>query len=112
MRRIRFLSPAAFAAPLALFVVLVAVREQEPLRTPADRPVDVKHIRLDLKVDLLVEDLLDRPGQPLFSRQDMNSVGVHTGVAVGEPGGRGRASAHAQTLPTAGGRRVPGRGVR
>ena len=50
----RLLSRAAYATPLALIVALVAVRGQtpEPFRSPADRPVEVKHIRLDLKVDL------------------------------------------------------------
>jgi aminopeptidase N len=51
----RLPSRAAFVTPLALIVALVAVHGQqpaEPFRTPADRPVAVKHIRLDLKVDL------------------------------------------------------------
>ncbi|HEX4589738.1 MAG TPA: M1 family aminopeptidase [Gemmataceae bacterium] len=52
MRRTPFLPRSAVAAPLALLVVLVTVRGQDPLRTPADRPVDIKHIRLDLRVDL------------------------------------------------------------
>jgi aminopeptidase N len=52
MRRHPFLTRAVSAALLVLLVVLVTVRGQEPFRAPADRPVDVKHIRLDLKVDL------------------------------------------------------------
>src|SRR5215208_3424244 len=54
MRRPPFLTRAAYATPLALFAALVAVHAQtpEPFRAAADRPVDVKHIRLDLKVDL------------------------------------------------------------
>jgi aminopeptidase N len=54
MRRPSFLPRAAYAPPLAVLAIIIAVRAQtpEPLRTPADRPVDVKHIRLDLKVDL------------------------------------------------------------
>jgi aminopeptidase N len=48
------LSRGACATPLAVLIALVAVRAQtpEPFRAAADRPVDVKHIRLDLKVDL------------------------------------------------------------
>jgi aminopeptidase N len=48
--------PLPFAV-LPLFLAALLVRAQapapsEPLRTAADRPVDIKHIRLDLKVDL------------------------------------------------------------
>jgi aminopeptidase N len=49
------LARSIYAAPLAALVaVVLAVRGQapEPLRTPADRPIEMKHIRLDLKVDL------------------------------------------------------------
>lgn len=54
MRRPPFLPRAAYATPLAIFIAIIAVHAQapEPFRAPADRPVDVKHIRLDLKVDL------------------------------------------------------------
>src|SRR6516164_2615045 len=54
MRRVLSLSRGAYATPLAILVAIIAVQAQtpEPLRTPADRPVDIKHIRLDLKVDL------------------------------------------------------------
>jgi aminopeptidase N len=54
MRRLLSLSRGAYATPLAILVAIIAVQAQtpEPLRTPADRPVDIKHIRLDLKVDL------------------------------------------------------------
>ena len=40
---------------LALFLFVPAAFAQapaEPLRTAGDRPIDIKHIRLDLKVDL------------------------------------------------------------
>jgi aminopeptidase N len=54
MRRLPFLPRVAFATPLAVVLAVLAVRGQapEPFRAAADRPVDVKHIRLDLKVDL------------------------------------------------------------
>lgn len=44
----------AYATLLAVLIAVIAVRGQvpEPFRAPPDRPVDVKHIRLDLKVDL------------------------------------------------------------
>ncbi|MFO0809128.1 MAG: M1 family aminopeptidase [Gemmataceae bacterium] len=37
---------------LALFLFAQVAAAQEPLRTAGDRPIDIKHIRLDLKVDL------------------------------------------------------------
>jgi aminopeptidase N len=55
MRRPFSSSRAIYAVTLAVLVsAVLAVRGQvsEPLRTPADRPVEMKHIRLDLKVDL------------------------------------------------------------
>ena len=54
MRRLPFLARGAFATPLAILIIIGAVRGQstEPFRTAPDRPVDVKNIRLDLKVDL------------------------------------------------------------
>src|SRR5438067_7674378 len=54
MHRLSFLPRGAYATPLAVLIALVAIRAQtpEPFRAPADRPVAVKHIRLDLKVDL------------------------------------------------------------
>jgi aminopeptidase N len=42
-----FLSPAVLSQPPA-----APVAPADPLRTAADRPVDVRHIRLELKVDL------------------------------------------------------------
>src|SRR4051794_1081905 len=66
MRPPPFLTPAAYATPPAPVLALPPRgqpphpapappprgRAPEPFRPPADRPVDVKHIRLDLKVDL------------------------------------------------------------
>lgn len=51
---IRRFPRGAFTAPCAIVIAVIAVAAQtpEPFRTPADRPVDVQHIRLDLKVDL------------------------------------------------------------
>lgn len=45
--------PRRYALVVALFVPVIAFAQQpEPLRTAGDRPIDIHHLRLELKVDL------------------------------------------------------------
>jgi aminopeptidase N len=44
--------PRILPSAIALLTFVLIAPAQEPLRTAGERPVDIKHIRLDLKVDL------------------------------------------------------------
>src|SRR5262245_62033487 len=86
-----------FLFSLCLCASMVSSRAQEPLRTAGDRPVDVRHIRLELNVDLpkktidAVATLDVRPTRRLASFA-LDAVGFE--VSQVEAGDRNLAFSH------------------
>jgi aminopeptidase N len=72
--------PALFLAVLILFPLTAAARAQsppaEPLRTAGDRPVDIRHIRLDLRVDVPAKTVDARAALHVRSLRPLSSIAL------------------------------------
>lgn len=63
-----------FLVPVAFLLVVVFVRAEEPRRVAADRPVDILHIKLDLKVDVPKKTVGGTATIDLVALRDLASI--------------------------------------